>query len=362
MIVHAPDHPDDALETAFTFLDPQRGNNAVDDASRNGPVRRCKYPVMTVWDPAHSSVSLNPVRDANPFFHLFEACWMMAGRNDVAFVKQFNQRMDQFSDDGDVLHGAYGFRWREWFNFDQLTELAALLRSDPTTRRAVLTMWSPEGDLVQADAAIGGGLAGKDIPCNTQAYFRIVDGALDMTLTARSNDAVWGAYGANIVHFGMLHGWMAWVCGVKLGSLYQLSNDLHIYLQRPDVEALHQHYTAGLDPWTRPDALPPEPPLFREWSKGFQNDEPMAFLAACEDFCEGDLLGATAKSHYMRDTVAPMRHAWDLYKADDLGAAQLQLNVGGNLWHYAAWHWLQRRIDRRAAKAAIDAAKGGSAA
>ncbi len=361
MIVHAPDHPDDALETALAFLQPKKASG-VEDASRNGPVWRCKYPVMTAWDPSASSVSLNPVRDANPFFHLFEACWMLAGRNDVAFVKRFNQRMDQFSDDGDLLHGAYGYRWREWFGFDQLKELAALLRRDPATRRAVLTMWSPDGDVTPEPMRFGnfvGGLTGKDIPCNTQAYFRIVDGALDMTLTARSNDAVWGAYGANIVHFGMLHSWMAWACGTKLGTLYQMSNDLHTYRQRPDVEALYQHYANGVDPWERPDALPPEPALCSV--SEFSKSDPMDFLAACEDFCADDHVGAAAKSSYMLSTVLPMRYAWDDYKRGDLEAAQRLLNYGGNLWHYAAWHWLQRRIDRRAAKAAIDAAKGGAA-
>ena len=353
MILYTPHNPDEALDNVLH-------NFAADDAqpepSRNGPVLRAPVPVCTTWTPRHCSVSLSPVRDANPFFHLFEACWMLAGRNDVEFLAQYNARMAEFSDDGDVLHGAYGFRWREWFNFDQLKELVSELRRNRATRRAVLTMWSPEGDITQAEGVSSGGLRGKDIPCNTQAYFSIRGGALDMTLMARSNDAVWGAYGANIVHFGLLHGWMAWAAGVPLGVLYQISNDLHIYAERPDVVKLREYAAAHpYESLGRPailvTGLPPEPHL------GGRADTPMDFLAACEDFCEGDFTGAAHKSLFMDETVIPMALAHQAHKAGARSSAESVLNAEGNLWHYAALAWLRRRWAAQDAKAA----EGGAA-
>ena len=54
--------------------------------SRNGAVLVAPWPVITIiHDPEHR-VLFNPRRDANPFFHLFESIWMLAGRNDVDFV------------------------------------------------------------------------------------------------------------------------------------------------------------------------------------------------------------------------------------------------------------------------------------
>ncbi len=58
--------------------------------------------------------------------------------------------------------------------------------------------------------------------------------ALDMTVTCRSNDAVWGAHGANAVHFSMLQEYMAGRIGVAMGTMYQFSNNYHGYVSELD--------------------------------------------------------------------------------------------------------------------------------
>lgn len=70
----------------------------------------------------------------------------------------------------------------------------------------------------------------KDVPCNTQAYFSINAGQLDMMVTNRSNDSVWGALGANAVHFSILQEYMAARIGVPAGKYWQVTNNLHLYL------------------------------------------------------------------------------------------------------------------------------------
>jgi thymidylate synthase len=72
-------------------------------------------------------------------------------------------------------------------------------------------------------------VGGKDIPCNTHAYFWIDSFGLNITVCCRSNDVIWGAYGANAVHFSILQEYIAARLGVSIGRYYQISNDFHIY-------------------------------------------------------------------------------------------------------------------------------------
>ncbi|WP_217469305.1 thymidylate synthase, partial [Staphylococcus aureus] len=72
---------------------------------------------------------------------------MLAGRNDVAFVSGYVARMATFSDDGQTFHGAYGYRWRQHFGFDQLNAVVKALKANPDDRRCVVQMWSAQDDL-----------------------------------------------------------------------------------------------------------------------------------------------------------------------------------------------------------------------
>ena len=193
----------------------------VETESRNGPVKVMPVPLTTVYMRPTERVLFHPERDANPFFHLFESLWMLAGRNDVAFPKFFNSKFDAFSDDGETFNAAYGHRWRNHFGSDQLRVIISALDKDPSCRRQVLSMWDGKHDL---------GLQSKDLPCNTQAYFQVdMDGKLQMMVTNRSNDLIWGAYGANAVHFSFLLEYMASALGREVGLYYQTSFNTHFY-------------------------------------------------------------------------------------------------------------------------------------
>jgi hypothetical protein len=206
--------------------------NGVKRNSRNGPVLVAPEPVTTQYVYPDRRVLFNPVRDANPFFHIFEAIWMLAGRNDLAFCRFLVNRMADFSDDGLTFHGAYGYRWRHHFHTDQLEGIISRLRHDPNDRRCVLQMW---------DANIDFNRFGKDFPCNLVVMFGIShEGKLDMTVTCRSNDFVLGALGANVVHFSILQEYMANKIGVPLGQYWQVSNNYHLYLNE------HEKLLAGV--------------------------------------------------------------------------------------------------------------------
>lgn len=197
--------------------------------SRNGPVYRFVYPVTTVYEKPWEKVLFNPARDCNPFFHLIEAMWMLGGKRDVKSVAHFVKRMSSFSDDGEVFNGAYGFRWRHWWGFDQISECIQELKTNPSSRRIVMSMWSPVGDMVEGPDGYGGP-SSKDLPCNMMIKFAVDNNRnLNMMVFNRSNDMIWGAYGANAVHMAFLQEYVAFAAGLNIGRYYQISCDFHVY-------------------------------------------------------------------------------------------------------------------------------------
>lgn len=191
--------------------------------SRNGDAIAAPMPVVTHYRKPRERVLFYAQRDANPFFHLMESLWMLAGRNDLGWIHPFAKNIANYAD-GETFHGAYGYRWRNHFEMDQVKDILQLLQDYPQTRRAVLTMFDPKTDLYGTEKNTP-----KDIPCNTQIYFRRLGGYLQMTVTCRSNDMIWGAYGANVVHFSILQEYMAAMLGDDVGSYWQVSNNFHVY-------------------------------------------------------------------------------------------------------------------------------------
>lgn len=212
------------------------------EKSRNGKVLVTPEPVTTVYTNPRERVLFHPARDANPFLHLFESLWMLAGRDDVAFLNLFTKNFQQFSDDGYTLNGSYGLRWslgRYSQGNDQVKEVIDILSKDANSRRAVITMWERQDLFTQHS---------KDIPCNLSIAFRVVDpgnrsASLDMTVFNRSNDMIWGAYGANAVHMSFLQELIAGALGVQVGVYRQVSNNFHIYTELPIYEKVSEGYT-----------------------------------------------------------------------------------------------------------------------
>jgi hypothetical protein len=216
--------------------------NGVDEDSRNGPVRRFQEPVILVNENPTNRVSLSAVRNANPIFHFMESLWMLAGMNEVTPMAYYNSGIGQYSDDGLVLRGtAYGHKWRTHFGYDQLELAVKRLRANPQDRRVVMTMWDPRGEWKEEHS--------KDLSCNLQVIFgtRKVgeDTVLDMEVTNRSNDIVYGCLGSNVFHFSFLLEYMAYRCGFKIGKYYQVAFNLHGYLDNPVFRACYESAQVG---------------------------------------------------------------------------------------------------------------------
>lgn len=344
---------------------------SVEEPSRNGPVLASRQPVMTTFLAPRRRVLVNQTRDANPFFHLFEALWMLAGRNDLSFPQKFISTFGQFSDDGRTLHGAYGYRWRHYFGYDQLGMLVDTLRNDPKSRRAVLAMWDgghliePVGthvherlpDLFVAEQG------GKDVPCNTHAYFDTIGGKLNMTTCARGLDIVLGAYGANVVHMSVLLEYIAAMTGLEMGVLRQFANNYHAYtelyprlpLGRAALPALADGIRAS-DPYGRPGPLKSldyaNPrvvplPLMEPGEEDVWHRDLEAFMNAVDTDSPEFIYG----SSFFRKVVGPMHVAWSAWKAGDFEQARhLALRIVADDWRLAAQDWLSIREQRRSEK------------
>jgi hypothetical protein len=165
--------------------------------------------------------NFTPGRDSNPFFHVAEAAWMLAGRSDVAFLSMFNSKIRDYSDNGIEFNAPYGYRAQHHFGHNQLLEALNILSADTFSRQAVVQLWSHE-DLVKNT---------KDKACNMLMVFSIVDEKVQLTVFNRSNDAIYGGVtGANPVHFSFIQQWMADHLNRPMGKLYFMSNNVHIYL------------------------------------------------------------------------------------------------------------------------------------
>lgn len=308
----------------------------LDRDSRNGPVKVFPYPVTTHYKYPDERVIFHPKRDANPYFHFMESLWMLAGRRDVAWISQFSSNIANFSDDGVNFHGAYGHRWRNHFEVigtdfavDQLGTIAHLLKQNPDDRRTVLQMWDTSWDL---------GMDGKDFPCNLTCTFRINPyGKLDMTVFNRSNDMIWGAYGANAVHFSVLQEVMAAWIGVPIGGYWQVSTNLHAYHNTLERHGLVIETPLKEDPYTLGDVAP---------SKIVNTPIEIWFQDLDMFMNEGQVMGY--RDRFFKKTAVPMLNSWYSWKnrenPEHVGEAMKWADqIEAEDWRRACTEWLERR-------------------
>lgn len=165
----------------------------------------------------------------NPAFALAEVIWIIQGRNDLDFLKFYNSRMQKYSDDGLSMHGAYGYRLRNEFGFDQLEDAYNAFRNNPDTRQVVLQFWNPSSDFPNLD----GSARSKDIPCNIISLLKIREGRLEWTQIMRSNDMYTG-FPYNVVQFTSMQEVLAGWLGVEVGTYHHYADSLHFYLRDND--------------------------------------------------------------------------------------------------------------------------------
>lgn len=344
--------------------------------SRNGEVIRVEEPVTITYNYPTERVLFNQVRDCNPFFHLFESLWMLAGRNDVAPLAYYNSNIGNYSDDGVTFNGAYGYRWRHSAfdpegcfpgdGVDQLLIIIDHLRANPDSRRVVLQMWNVEDDLLKIDphqvwkSGPNGETikqevpASKDVCCNVVALFEIEDSGssgadryLNMTVVNRSNDLVWGALGANVVHFSFLQEYLAAAIGVEVGRYHQITNNLHAYTDRWYPAEWLADETPNLYDGTFPSYQGNFVPLCEHEHIGRFDLELPDFVAMNKD--PENVHGLVSwQEPFLNDVAQPMCHAWHMYKQNDMEYALHWANrVTAYDWRFAAVNWMAERKRRR---------------
>lgn len=311
MYVITAENVSDALSRGFHWLKIA----GLREKSRNGPVIVAPGPVATTYLRPQERVLFNADRDANPVFHLMEFIWMMSGSNKVKWIKKFNSRFDQYAEPDGHIHGAYGYRWVYHFKINQLAKVVKILNASKSSRQAVIAMWDPAEDL---------GVMKNDIPCNTTIYFDCRHGQLNMTVCNRSNDILWGAYGANAVHMSMLQEFIADRIGMPMGTYTQFSNNFHAYVDVPVVQKF-------LD-------MPPEPddgpyPRIYPLSAG------EGFLYDCLMFTLGDF--DKISNMFLLEVAMPLHNAYLARKEGRLWA--LPANVANVDWVIAFKQWSARR-------------------
>lgn len=308
--------------------------------SRAGTTIAINSPVTTVYHRPWERAMVNQQRDANPFFHLFEALWILAGRKDVQFLTEFNKRMGEYSDDGATFNAPYGFRMRQGVNShkDQIEEVIKELQAGSDTRQAVLQIWD-DNDL---------GKATKDKACNMSVVFRVRDERLDITVYNRSNDMIWGAYGANAVQFSMLQEYVAARVGIKMGRYYQVSNDFHVYLTGPGGVLWDSLNTANWTEYQNPyDSIIGKNLVLMDPEDMINFDRDLdQFFKIYDYFGYVGLIENRAgfQSEYFNTLVIPMLMCHHIFKQFSKENALPYIgNIGALDWRMAVVSWLENR-------------------
>lgn len=295
----------------------------VAETSRNGPVISAQGPVYLDVIHPMQRVLTDPLRDANPFFHVMEFVWMMAGENNVKWIEQFNKRFRDFADPGtDTIHASYGHRWLKHFGKNQIAVVSAMLRDDRTTRRAVIGMWDPRSDLSHHN----------DLPCNTQIMFRFNHEreALDMLVTNRSNDLFWGMLGANAVHMTYMFELVCHEAELKMGHYRVFTNNLHAYTNMPKFQEIWNQ-----QPFTSPDV----------YSTGKVKPYPLMepgehqsdLVWDCMTLMSGEVF--VPMTMWMHSVARPIHDLWFNRDMDPNG-------IAAGDWRIACREWLERRKQR----------------
>jgi len=132
------------------------------------------------------------------------------------------------------LGRVYGVQWRRWRkplvrinkvvlqNHDQLLELIAGIKSDPYSRRHIISAWNPgEIDLMALP------------PCHMMAQFHVSNGKLSCHMYQRSADMFLGVP-FNIASYALFTHMIAQVCNLDVGDLIISFGDAHIYKNHID--------------------------------------------------------------------------------------------------------------------------------
>ena len=168
--------------------------------------------------------------------------------------------------------------------------------------------------------------------------FKIRKGKLNMTVCNRSNDVIWGAYGANVVQFSMLQEYIADKIGVEVGVYTQASDSFHVYTDNPQFEILKRLPYKDYDPYKYEVESFPLGAEAIGWDNDLFN---FCNFVHHKQFVEASLEG-NYTTDYFRKVVAPMIKCWGAHKLDRSGL-EFVGEIEASDWRLAATQWLTKR-------------------
>ncbi|MCL6415121.1 thymidylate synthase [Aestuariirhabdus sp. Z084] len=165
-----------------------------------------------------------------------ELLWFLAGDTNTAYLKQNGVSIwDEWATEEGELGPVYGKQWRSWEGpqgevVDQISELIAEIRRNPTSRRLVISAWNPvvlpDLNLSPRDNAAQGKQALP--PCHCLFQFYVSEGKLSCQLYQRSADIFLGVP-FNIASYSLLTMMLAQVCDLEPGDFIHTFGDAHLY-------------------------------------------------------------------------------------------------------------------------------------
>jgi thymidylate synthase len=154
---------------------------------------------------------------------IIELLWFLRGDTNIAYLKENGVSIwDEWADENGDLGPVYGYQWRSWprpegGHVDQIAQLIEGLKTNPNSRRHIVSAWNPAQ---VDDMALP--------PCHCLFQFYVADGKLSCQLYQRSADIFLGVP-FNIASYALLTMMVAQVTGLKLGDFVHTFGDAHIY-------------------------------------------------------------------------------------------------------------------------------------
>ena len=163
---------------------------------------------------------------------ILELLWFLRGDTNVRWLQERGVSIwNEWADAEGELGPVYGKQWRSWAApdgrvIDQIAAVVQSLRSNPNSRRHIVSAWNP-ADV--DDMALP--------PCHCLFQFFVADGKLSCQLYQRSADVFLGVP-FNIASYALLTLMMAKVTGYEPGEFVHTLGDAHLYLNHLDQAKL----------------------------------------------------------------------------------------------------------------------------
>lgn len=164
---------------------------------------------------------------------IHELLWFLKGETNTRYLNENKVTIwDEWADEKGNLGPIYGKQWRCWesregFCIDQISNLVQEIKSNPFSRRLIVSAWNPS-DLPKMALP----------PCHTLMQFYVNNGKLSCQLYQRSADIFLGVP-FNIASYALLTMMIAQVTGYQPGEFVHTMGDAHLYSNHID-QAIEQ--------------------------------------------------------------------------------------------------------------------------